>query len=225
MEEVNKHRYAFAALLTVLVFLLGVFVSNFVDGVRADSLAASRNDNLVDLESQQLQLSYLQSGDVQSCSPLKTGLKSIVEDYNSRLGSLQNYEDGSFFRKDVFKDIKHRYILSGIRYWMFAQDLRERCDYNASTVLFFTNSLDKEGCNACARQGQQLDYLKEKYEEDLLVFTIPTSMDDGMIDILEDQYNVTEEPVVVVNGEHVLRGYHYRADIEKYLDTRGGDNG
>ncbi|MFB6204401.1 MAG: hypothetical protein ABEJ75_02015 [Candidatus Nanohaloarchaea archaeon] len=219
MEEVQRYRYAFAALLTVLVFLLGVFVSNFVDGVRADALTESRRDNLAELESQQLQLNYLQSSDVKSCAPMKAGLTNIIREYNSRLGSLQKYEDSSFFRRETFREIKHRYILSGIRYWMFAQDLRQECGYNASTILFFTNTLDKKGCPACARQGQQLDYLKEKYEDRLLVFTIPTQMEDGMIEILEEQYNVTDVPTLVVNGKHVLRGYHYRSKIEQYIDV------
>ncbi|MFB6190145.1 MAG: hypothetical protein ABEJ91_01095 [Candidatus Nanohaloarchaea archaeon] len=219
MREIQKYRYLVAAMLTLIMFSMGVLVSNFVDDARASALKSQINEDLTEIESKQLQLSYLKSGDVQSCKVLRKGLKNIVEGYNKRLGNLQQYQQNSAIQSQRFETIKNRYILSGIRYWMFAEDIRKQCDYSPDTVLFFTNNLEKEGCEACEKMGRQLTLLKREQDSRLLVFSIPTDMEDGMVEILESQYNVTDTPTVVVNGEKKLTGYHPRSDIRKYLEN------
>lgn len=221
MREIQKYRYFMAGLLTVLMFSMGLLVSNFVDDARVSSLKSEIDDDLTEMESKQLELSYLKSGNVDSCKVMRKGLNSIVKGYNQRLGNLQQYQEKSAIKSDRFQTIKSRYILSGIRYWMFAEELSEECDYSPDTVLFFTNSLEKEGCEECERMGRQLTLLKREQNSELLVFSIPTEMDEGMIDILESQYNVTENPTVVVNGDKRLEGYHPRKDVREHLENGG----
>ncbi|MFB6191444.1 MAG: hypothetical protein ABEJ64_03365 [Candidatus Nanohaloarchaea archaeon] len=222
MREIQRYRYLVAALLTVIMFTMGVLVSNFVDDARTSSLQSEIQQDLVEIESKQLQLTYLKSGEVQSCDVLKAGLNNIVSGYNRRLGNLQQYKEESVLQEQRFKTIRDRYILSGIRYWMFAQDLRQRCDYSPDTVLFFANSLDQNDSEQNQRQARQLTLLKKERRSQILIFTIPRNMEDGMVKILERQYNVTESPTLVLNGEEKLVGYHSRSEIREHLDNRTG---
>ena len=220
MREVQKYRYLFAAVLTIVIFVLGILFSNFVDGARTNSLRTEIQQNNVELESRQLQLNYLQSDNVESCSALEAGLKDIVSGYNERLGNLQGYSQQSFFNQQEFDVMKQSFILSGVRYWMFAQELRHKCDYNDNTALFFTSEIGDQGeCADCGKMGEQLSLLKKKYGDRLLVFTVPTEMEDGMIDMLEGQYNVTEIPTVVINGNKTkkIEGFKSRKIIERNL--------
>ncbi|MDY6778868.1 MAG: hypothetical protein SVU32_09455 [Candidatus Nanohaloarchaea archaeon] len=202
MRNIKTYRYIFAAVLTVLIFLLGILFSNFVDDIRSSRIEESINENFVELESRQLQLAYLKE-DVQSCNVLKTGLSTIISDYNQNLGRVQRFEKNSIFNKDRFNTLQRQLMLSGIRYWMFAEDLKERCPgYNATTALFFSR---EDGCEACGRVGKNLALLKNKYGKGLLVFTVTVGTNDPMITILEQQYNITEVPAVVINEERVLR--------------------
>jgi hypothetical protein len=220
MREVKKYRYFFAAILTIVIFVMGILFSNFVDQTRYDSLRTEVNRNNVELESQQLQLNYLRSESVQSCSALEAGLQEIVSGYNKRLGNLQSYRENSFFNKKEFETMKKSYILSGIRYWVFAQEIRQKCDYQADTVLFFTSQIGSaNGCEECGKMGEQLSMLKKKYGDNLLIFTIPLEMEDGMVEMLEGQYNVTDVPAVVVNGNSSkkIEGFRSRKVVEEYL--------
>jgi hypothetical protein len=220
MREVKKYRYFFAAILTIVIFVMGILFSNFVDQTRYDSLRTEVNQNNVELESQQLQLNYLRSESVQSCSALEAGLQEIVSGYNKRLGNLQSYRENSFFNKKEFETMKKSYILSGIRYWVFAQEIRQKCDYQADTVLFFTSQIGSaNGCEECGKMGEQLSMLKKKYGDNLLIFTIPLEMEDGMVEMLEGQYNVTDVPAVVVNGNSSkkIEGFRSRKVVEEYL--------
>ncbi|MFB6181162.1 MAG: hypothetical protein ABEJ93_04765 [Candidatus Nanohalobium sp.] len=201
------------------MFLLGVLFSTVVDGQRAGVLENELKENLVELESRNLQLNYLKSSEVQSCSVLKEGLSNTVSDYNDRLEKVKIYQEESLLRKQKFEPIKQRYVLSGIRYWIFAEDLKQKCSYNADTILFFRKSIGSDaGCEQCKRQGEQLSLLKKRYDDRILIFSVPLNMEDGMIEILEKQYNVSDVPVLVLNGNKTLHNYHSRSEIIRELN-------
>jgi hypothetical protein len=216
MREISKYRYLLAGFFTLVIFVTGALTSNMIDDYRSNKLQTELQEDLTEVESNQLQLTYLQSNNL-SCDTMETGLKSMVRGYNDRLGKIQTFRDRSLIKSERFSNLRRRYIISGIRYWMFAQEMKEKCDYSPNTALFFTESLENETCEACARQGRQLSLLKKKYDGEFLVFSVPTTLDDGMVDILEDKYNVTDVPVTVVNGDAVLRGSKSRNEVETYF--------
>lgn len=207
----------FAGLLTVVVFLMGVLFANFMDTQRTESLQNEVSQNMVDIESQQLQLSYFQSGNIQSCDAMKAGVRSIIRDYNDRLNKVQQYQEDSFFQQDQFQTIKQRYVLSGIRYYFFVSDLRQKCDMNTNTVLFFTETLEGKDCQECQDLGRQLRLIKNQYGESVLIFSIPTEMDDGMVEVLQEQYNITSTPAVVINSNKTLEGAYSRTKLESEI--------
>lgn len=222
MREVQKYRYILAAVLTVTVFVMGVLFSNMMDAQRYQSLKNRIQQNSVEMESRQLQLSYLKSPEVNSCRALEAGLTDIVKGYNARLSDVQQYQKNSFFNRQQFRIVKREYVLSGIRYWMYAQRLRDKCNYSANTVLFFTRNLfGKSNCDKCTSLGSKLTLLKKKYEDELLIFTIPTSLDDGAVEMLERQYNITETPSLVINGRKKIEGKYTVNQVEKKLNITG----
>lgn len=208
-----------AGALVLVVFILGVLFSNMMDDRRYEKLQNEVRDNSIQIESRQLQLSYLKSSEVQSCSALQTGLSDIIRSYNDRLGKVQAFQKNSIFKEKQFKDTKHQYTLSGIRYWMYTQELRRKCDYNATTVLFFTENLfGNSDCDDCTGIGAELSIIKKKYEDQFLLFTIPTSLDDGAVNALENQYNITKTPTLIINGEKKLEGFQNKSSIEKAMN-------
>lgn len=218
MRDINKYRYLVAGVLTVVVFVLGVLFSTVADEERAGILEDELKDSLVELESRNLQLNYLKSSDVQSCRVLKEGLQNMVADYNERLQKVQSYQESSLLREEKFETVNRRYILSGIRYWMFAEDLREKCSYDADNILFFTRGIGSGSCDGCQKQGEQLSLLKKKYDKQVLIFSIPLDTEDGMIEVLEKQYNVTESPALVLNGNKTLDNYTSMSEISRELN-------
>jgi hypothetical protein len=201
---------------------MGVMFSNLLDDRRYQGLQNEMQENIVEMESRQLQLSYLKSPEVESCTALEAGLGDIVKGYNSRLGKVQQYQENSFFKEQQFKTIKRKYILSGVRYWMYSQELRKRCNYNATTVLFFTENLfGEDECEKCSNIGSELTLLKKRHDGNLLVFTIPTQLDDGAVNILEQQYNVTETPTLVVNSQQKIQGYRSSGQLSRLMNLSG----
>lgn len=206
MTDINHYRYIFAGVLTVVVFLLGVFMSGQLDDARVSALENSIEKNNVELQSTQMQLNYLRSENVQDCDVLEAGLQDIVASYNKRLSSLQTYQEDSLLKGQEFETLKRSYILSGIRYWMFAEEINRKCGRTSDTVLYFTSRVGAaETCEACAEMGEHLSLAKKERGSDVLIFTVPANLDDGMVEMLKQQYNVTSIPTTVFNSNRSSR--------------------
>ena len=212
MSEIKKYRYLFAVLLTVLVFTLGVLGSNLIDDKRQSELRSSLQKDTTDIQSKQLLTRYLE--EKESCELQLQGLTEIIEGYNSRLERVQSYEDRSFFQEDEFQNIRRSYAISGLEYWMFAGKIEENCeDYNANTVLFFT----EEDCEECEIQGQTLSDIKRIYGDQVLIFSVYTDIKDSMTDLLQNQYDVEAPPTLVINQNHTVRGIQSRSNITEHM--------
>lgn len=213
MSEIKKYRYIFAALFTVLIFTMGILTSNLIDDRRQSALQDTLEDDAADLQSKQLMMNYLDGK--RSCDLRKEGLAQIVEDYNDRLERVQSYEEDSFFQSGSYENIRRRYVLSGIEYWMFAEKTKEECSsYDPNTVLFFT----EQGCENCAQQGEILSDLKRVHGKDILVFVIYTDLQDNMIELLKDEYNVDGPPAIVLNQNTTYNSLTSRQNITRNLD-------
>lgn len=180
-------------------------------------LKSELEEGLTELKSTELQFMYLRSENFTSCSLITLGLRNTVRDYNKNLEKVQSYS-GGILKSEEYELLKRRYILSSLRYWIFAEDLRKNCDFNSTTLLFFTKSLNNGERDVCEKRvAENLNKLKDKYGENLLVFTISTRLEVGLVDILKRQYNVTEVPTLVINGKKVLSGCLSQQRIEESI--------
>lgn len=213
MSEIKKYRYLFALILTVLIFCLGILASNLADDKRQADLQSTLEDDTTDIQSKQLLIRYLDEKN--SCELRQEGLAEIIDGYNNRLERVQSYEQQSFFQESEFRSIRRNYVLSGIEYWMFAEQTDENCeDYNPNTILFFT----KDDCNECDRQGDLLSDIKRVHGEDVLVFSVYTDLDDSMINLLRDEYDVQDTPTMVINKNTTIRGFASRENVTQHLE-------
>lgn len=212
-REIKKYRYLFAALFTILVFTTGILFSNLVDDYRSSALQNEVREDVTDLESQQLQLNYLERQD--NCRVLEAGLNEVLQGYNERLDRVVNYEENSLFKSERFQNIRRQYVLAGIRYWIFSKDLRDKCeDYNPDTILYF----QKQDCPACDSTGKELSRIKKTQGNQALVFNIFTDIEDSMVTILEKEYQINQTPTVVINEETTLEGDLSRQEIEENME-------
>ncbi len=219
MSEIKKYRYIFALVLTALIFMLGVLGSNLIDDKRQAELQTSLQEDTTDIQSKQLLMRYLE--DKESCELRQQGLTEIIEGYNNRLERVKSYEDRSFFQESEFKNIRRSYVLSGIEYWMFAEQIETSCeDYGTNTILFFT----EEDCEECERQGQTLSDIKRIYGDEVLIFSVYRGIDDSMINLLEEQYEIDSAPTLVINKNQTVSGVRSRSNITSRLHLDSGNS-
>ena len=131
----------------------------------------------------------------------------------SRL-KLENYLEDA--RTDEFLLTKREYILSEFQYWILAQQAKDVCQTDSESLLFFYT--DDDACPECGTQGYILTYLKSLFQDKLLVFSFDVEFDEPMIDLLQQQYNITATPSVVVS-DAVFSGLQTREMLLSHLCT------
>lgn len=198
---INKRRYLVALVLTTMIFLLGLLVGYGITGVRLTRVQEHEKDLRLSYDSVQLQTLYISSLlRNQNCALLTKALDSNIHSIQKTADNLENYIKDSQLQREDYNSLKREYILEELRYWLLAQQFKDICNKDVVLVLYFFSSSPEKSCNDCGPQGTILSYLKNKFQEKLLVFSIDADFDqEPMIPTLLADYNVTRTPSVVVD--------------------------
>src|SRR3989338_3021073 len=201
-RKISKEKYILAALLTLLIFSLGLTLGILLDSVRLQKSEKLSKQQEVDYGSLQLQYLYLTtfSENEDSCSVLKVALDKSIKDLSVSLERFDQYKQNSNFNQDEFNMVARRYILDNIKYWLFAQKSQQKCAIDLVTVLYFYSEND---CSICPDQGVLLTYYKKIYGERLLIFPINADHEENeaMITVLKSKYNITQYPTVIIGNK------------------------
>jgi len=206
-RKISKDKYALAAILTILIFSLGLTLGFLFEDHRYNLVEEVNMEQEVKYSSLQLQFLFLDAfSNENNCPILSATLKEAVKDLSDSLNEVIAYEEenqGSSTRK---VSIMRRYLLDNLRYWLLATESKRKCDLNIVPILYFYTP----DCPSCPNQGTILSYFKKLFGEQVLVFPINLDLkgEEPMVDIITSQYEITKYPTLIIDNkkyEGVLR--------------------
>ncbi|MFP4523816.1 MAG: hypothetical protein ACLFO2_00675 [Candidatus Woesearchaeota archaeon] len=200
-RSISKQRYLTAAIITVLVFALGVLLGMVMDYERVQYLENQYEKHELDYRSLQLQFSFLDMATQEdSCAAFEAAMEDAVTELSDSLQEVEQYQGFSQTQQGNFDSIKRRYTLDNIRYWILVKEAQERCPMDRLSILYFFSTDD---CPRCPDQGVILTYFKKKYGDSLLVFPIDVDLadDEPIVDMLGSHFNISRYPSIVMGDE------------------------
>ncbi len=202
----SKNRYFIAAIITILIFLLGLAMGALIDSKRIDFLSQETKQLEMDYKSLQLQSMLLtdMKSNSNTCGLIKTALDNSIKTLHESLSRIENYQKDTKINEEEYETLARRYVQDNIQYWQFARQAKEQCDMNIVSILYFFST---SHCPICPDQGVLLTYFKKIFGESLLVFPIDIDLAEKelLIRLLEANYNINETPSIVVE-DTVLKG-------------------
>jgi len=211
----SKNRYFIAAVITILIFLLGMAMGALIDGKRADALLQETKQLEIDYKSLQLQSMLLTNlkQNTNTCALIKTALDNSVQTLSESLDRIQKYQQDTTINKDDYAMIARRYVQDNIQYWQFAKQAKEQCDMNTVPILYFFST---NYCSSCPDQGVILTYFKMIFGDSLLVFPIDVDLADQelLIRLLEANYNINQTPSIVVEDQIFIGGITQKEELQ-----------
>jgi hypothetical protein len=204
-RSASKGRYMAAAIITAVIFLLGMFVGFTVEGKRINMMQDMYVEQRVNFASSQMQYNYIQSSGELNCPAVYTVFYNNLKDLDIARVRLETFGQDSKLNTASFELLKREYTLEELRYWMLAEQAQKGCNQDIVRVLYFY-STDKE-CPSCSEQGFVLDYLKKLFGDKLLIFALDSNLDEPMINVLMRQYNVTSFPGIVIENTMSSNGF------------------
>jgi len=201
MRSLSKDKYIIAGVITMGVFLLGLFLGLAIEGKRVNYIeSVSRKQNL-DFSSLQLQYAFIdQLSQEKNCLGVQKTFEQNINNLESTRIRLENFDRDSQLNKNEFDVLKNEYLLAQIRYWLLAERTRKLCDTDIVNILYFFS--DEKECPDCEKQAFVLTYLKKKFKDKLLIFSFDSKFEsEPMIPLLKKTYNITSYPTIVIEGK------------------------
>ncbi|MBD3310591.1 hypothetical protein GF351_05220 [Candidatus Woesearchaeota archaeon] len=212
MRKVSKDKYFIAAILTVGIFVLGLFMGFVIEGERVGYLQTEATIDRLDYTSMQLQYAYIDQLEQEgSCSAVQETFEENIKNIAEARQRLENFDEDATINKEEFKILQREYTIAQLRYWLLAKRTRDICDSEMTTILYFfaTDQL----CPKCEEQAFILDYLKKRFQEKLLIFALDSQLsEEPMIQIIKNTHEITTYPTLIIENE-AFHGFTEQEDI------------
>ena len=206
----STKKYLLAFFLTLLIFSGGIITGLFIENLRLSSAKQITLEEKVSLRSLQLQQSYIDSG-VTDCKTLNTILENNINELGKKVALIIDYKKKAVFSEEEFKLQLQDYFLTEIQFYFLAHDIEKKCPQNNIKVLYFYDE------NKDETQGDILVYLKKKFDNKLLIFSLDSGFtQEPMIKTLLTYYDITEFPALVVYNR-VLEGHQSAEQLMQYI--------
>ncbi|MEM4282187.1 MAG: hypothetical protein QXU88_02790 [Candidatus Woesearchaeota archaeon] len=217
-RTISKSKYILAALITGVIFLLGIALGLVIEGKRVTYVQDFMDSQRIEFTSSQLQYSYLKElNRKDDCPAIYEIFYSNLRNLERTGARLEGYAVNSKINDEAFNRLKREYVLEELRYWLLAKQAKELCEDKFITMLYFYS--DDEHCPRCGDQEFVLNYLKKAFEQKLLIFSLDERLNEPMILILKKQYNLTTFPTLIVE-EKKYAGFTSKDILLKELCSR-----
>jgi len=216
MSGKMKNVFSKTAVITVIVFLVGVYLGFVFDSMRVEEVRGrlTQIDNL--WNDVRLMQSYIQkfSNRTDYCEfLLEENLKVGDKIYDEGL-KVEEYEKNNRFAS-LFILEKKRYALLDLQFWINSIDLKKLCNANYSTVIYFYSQYEKTPEQVF--QDRVLWDLKQKCGPKIIYITFPADIDISTIEIIKNIYDIEKIPSILINESILLEGPSTMRELEEQI--------
>jgi len=207
---VKQQKQITAILLVIVTFVIGIFVGSAWQDSASSPVEQMLKQSELDAESFLIEQELFDTFDT-TCELTRKRLESL-SDGLWQLGKLLEAADA---RADLgeknYHYLKRKYHLMQTRTYILYKKFTDNCHEDTSIILFYFKRDDP----ASEMQGQALDALVA--EHDVKVFAVELNYSKDL-EFLEQYYNATNAPYLVVNYEHTFAGNTPAENILPFLD-------
>lgn len=204
--------------LTLIVFVVGFSLGYYVENYRADKIIKDYKEYEVEALDLKLQNYYYQIMDRGACSSaLEQNFIFADKLYNTGL-VLEKYEEANQISDQLTLE-KKRYVLLKTELWLNTLLLKEKCQVNFTTMVYFYSSDPANSARVAEQKviSNVLKTVKEKHGKNVILLPIAGDMQLDVVTLQMNAYNVTHLPSVLINEDIILEGFFSVDEIEQYL--------
>ena len=137
-------------------------------------------------------------GEEVTCLSMKARMQSMDKELWDTGIKIDQYRavTEQFMTDPFYIEQKRRFNNNEIMYFSIIKSMKEWCDFNQTTILFFYKK--KEFCPDCDAQSFVLTDIKHELGDQVGIFSFDADLDLAPVQILATYYNVTEFPCTIV---------------------------
>ena len=208
MKKNLKVKYIAILSTTTLTFIIGIIIGQLIAEYKMgefSSFATKLRTSLLTINTQEkIASEYL-------CD---VNIFKLTEE-KSNLGRTLTYLEDKFGKdNERIIELKKEYSLISIRQFLLVKKFSKECNKNLTIILFFYSNINNK--TESEMQGFILDSLYLKYPKNVVIYALDYDLDCKAIDTLENVYNITQVPSLVINDKTYL-GFVPKNEIENII--------
>lgn len=201
-----------AAGVTVLVLTIGLLIGLQLDDARTSYIDSQISDAQVNAETVVAVQNYLESSD-SYCRLVSEEIPDMGRK-NAEIGTtLQQFSSKGVSEEREYKTLRRKYYVSQLRLYNTMMSYQKRCDTDIDIIMFFFDS-----DISSQRQGAVLTEYRREVDNSTNIFSYNLAVDDSQVlEVLKTDYNITDGPSIVINGNQTHRDYVPLKQLEQIL--------
>lgn len=209
-EKIETKKYVFAFIITTLVFLGALGVSNRFSEKRISEIKAVEDKISLDLLSSETQFALLKES---SCKSIDHST-AFSEELGSLAAKLSYMEENLGDSNPDVVSLKKYYSLLQIKDYLLVRQVQQKCGVKPITIIYFySNNGD---CEDCKKEGYVLTKLREEYPE-LRIYSFDYNLDLSAVKTMKSLYGVRNTLPALNIWEENYYGLKSAEDIEKII--------
>ncbi len=221
---VQKDVFWKAAIITAIVFILGVSLGILLESSRVKEIRDEYKTVEVEWADAKLQSSLFQVLSPKFCeASIQENLNFADKVYEEGL-KIERYEDANrLSNEDSLLYEKQRYTLFKLEFWLNSINLKEKCNANYTNLVYFY--LDDPSLTERPKQDTLsiiLKDLKQKYGQEIMLIPIPLDLDIATVNVVKTAYNISVAPTILINEKIKLEGLYSQEEIEEVIKNEQG---
>lgn len=208
--KIETKKYVFAFIVTALVFLGALGVSNRFSEKRIAEIKAVEDKISLDLLSSETQFALLKES---SCKAIDHST-AFSEELGSLADKLSYMEDSLGVTNPDVISLKKYYSLLQIKDYLLAAQVNQKCGTHPITIIYFYSNLGD--CADCKKEGYVLTKLREEYPE-LRIYSFDYNLDLSAVKTMKSLYGVRNTLPALNIWEENYYGLKTAEDVEKII--------
>jgi len=209
MKTHGYGKYLWTLIITLIIFLGILSLSNYFDSKRIEEIRSVENGISLNILSSETQFALLS---VTPCENL--GNSSLTQELDSIGTRLEYLENTRGIDDAEVIQLKKEYSLLEIKDYILMNTVSEKCHAKSPFILYFYSNTDN--CNDCKNVGTVLTELRREYPF-VRVYSFDYHLPVPTIKTLTDIFKVKEQFPALVIHEKPVYGLKSLAEIEKMM--------
>lgn len=217
MVRYTKDVFWKAAVITTVIFLIGVYAGFAIEGSRLDRVGQWYNELDFQLTNAKLQTQFYQILDEDFCDEAIQKNLEFSDEIYYQGRKIDEYESSNKLKEFIDSE-KRKYALLKTEFLVNSLILKEKCNADYDILIYFY----KDDPTLLEQQQQIVQSnilldLKEKYGTELMLIPLPIDFDVSVISILVDYHKIQSTPALIINQKIKLEGLQGFDEIESLL--------
>ncbi|MBI4015094.1 MAG: hypothetical protein HY362_00010 [Candidatus Aenigmarchaeota archaeon] len=214
----DKSVFYLTAIISVAVFVAGLFVGIWIDDQRLEETRGKITGIDIEWNDARLQNLFFQTalaGD-DSCNSLIGGNLQFSDKVYKQGLEIERFESVNKFTPQLLEE-KRRYALLQMQFWLNSVQLKRACNATYSTVVYFYSQYNESSAVDQRLQSTVLSELKNKCGNKIMLIPLPTDLDIVSVNQIKDTYGIKSTPSILVNEKDILTGVKTLGELEGFV--------